>query len=974
MEIRKYFYLAVWNDMLLGVSNPKVYKTSSVIKASNFSNDWGGLVTETGEAYEVSINKAEFNLLGTSIKQISCNYTIACLISTTGQTFVLGKDPLKYGLLGIPDCYETKLTPILGNIFATGVSIGQTHAGLLDRNGNIYTWGSGTNGELGCKNISQHTQPTLVQSAKIFCVRQIICGSKFTAICTAGGFVYIYGIFLSCYSNQSKFENSPYSIKGTEKLFISIIANCHDFIACLTDQKDCYLIHGCLKPIKLPYKYKTLAGCKNSLYGISVEDSTLHEWKSTNESMCLVQSLEGNTYVFEEVFTDGVQIFSGSVISARFSSYLRIDDKPLLKYFSCLRLHQDSNHQNIGNQLINSANARSNALQKAIKISSKLVSKNLRKTFLHYRECISFQTLSYRNKNISQMIAAISKIFNRNKVVNQTKTFNRLLRNKKLIQSHIKSQKQKAAVLLLETLKKILSATFREIRSILENELKKKRQISLSINKLFSLLEHQRLECLKDSLNLLNHYKKLLNSVNQGLEKIESLDNFIKLKKIYSVIKIKKKVINQIISYTFKKNQRSLISKYFKSWARHRISSKIAEMSKKYTSKSSARGIAMKIQNCLRKRYKYAFNRLKECIKPITNIKYGLMFLGSPIKKKENRLKISAFKSIILDATCKQKFVKIMSALTRNKMLGYYTLLKLFLEERKQYSLLKICLKFNNLYDKFNYKSIVKSFGKLKNLIFISVTPLPQRFSMGSTLHPPNALKISIRSESSNNLHNEKRDSVSSPFSTANFPISPIPKNKSYKKFKASTIKNKKTIQNPKSKPKNQRSTIKIMTKKIEENRKSQFEALINKSFELEDAKAECKTAMIECYQCDFQENNFVKHKLGLASLEKFLSRLLSNEIFSVFSQLKNSKTLKRPALNFDFLKSSSSSDDESLGEIRTDLPSTEALKNSLEEISEDNQPKLSPWVAQLQTLAIVVLGRLVKRTLRMYFDQIFLH
>ena len=234
------------------------------------------ILTDSGEAYKINIEPQIKVLVGTNIKYLSCNNTMACLISISGQILVVGKDPLQLGLLGISECFETSLTPIMDGIHGIGVSVGLSHVGLLDRSGNIYTWGSGIHGELGIEQISKQQLPTIVQSAKIFSVKQILCGYNYTAICTSGGFVYIYGSIAACPTSSVKAKTSHYSVKGLEKLFVQQIVGCKDYVAVLTDNKDAYIFHDCLKVVKLPSKYKLLAGCESVLYALPKDESFLH--------------------------------------------------------------------------------------------------------------------------------------------------------------------------------------------------------------------------------------------------------------------------------------------------------------------------------------------------------------------------------------------------------------------------------------------------------------------------------------------------------------------------------------------------------------------------------------------------------------------------------------------------------------------------------------------------------------------------
>lgn len=71
----------------------------------------------------------------------------------------------------------------------------------MNSEGEVYTWGTGTNGELGCEKTSKPV-PRLVDSARIFTVKQVDCAATSTAICTGGGYVYIYGDLASSHHHR----------------------------------------------------------------------------------------------------------------------------------------------------------------------------------------------------------------------------------------------------------------------------------------------------------------------------------------------------------------------------------------------------------------------------------------------------------------------------------------------------------------------------------------------------------------------------------------------------------------------------------------------------------------------------------------------------------------------------------------------------------------------------------------------------
>ena len=455
MDLRNYFQVGVWHSSLLSQSSPLIYQCESSIKTSNFSESWGVFLTTTGEAYEILQNTPELFLLTRKIKQISCNISIVCLVSTTGQLFIKGKDPSEFGLLGIPNCYESDLVPILPSILVFGASVGPSHVGVLDRSGNMYTWGTGNDGELGTEKITKKQPPTLIQSAKIFSVKQINCGAGFTAICTAGGFLYIYGKLPHCSQFSNNILKSPYSIKGSEKLFVSQIVSCADFITILSDNKEAFITHGCLQLIKLPYKYKTIAGSSSVLYGITNDDQVLHEWKFSNEYSCRISNLEANVYAFDESCKGKVQIFSGSLLSLSFPCINKTQG--IMKLVSNLKI-QIENANETQNVIKKCRYSNDHKILRGGKMASRIVLMQLKDCFAELKEYVNMKRFWNMNKKMSQLIDFLSKSYQRINVIHKSKAFKEFLYCNKLVEELGIIRKIKNAEVVLEALKKKLKS------------------------------------------------------------------------------------------------------------------------------------------------------------------------------------------------------------------------------------------------------------------------------------------------------------------------------------------------------------------------------------------------------------------------------------------------------------------------------------------------------------------------------------
>lgn len=998
MAIRKIPHLAVWSNSVVGSSNPYIFHSTSAVKSCSFAVDHGMIVTDDAEAHEFKISPQSFILISQNIRHISCNLTMSCLVSISGQVFVVGKDPSEYGLLGIPGCFDTNLVPILQNIRCVGVSVGTAHIGVIDRIGNIYTWGSGSNGELAVDMISKQQPPTLVQSAKIFSVKQILCGNKYTMIGTTGGFMYLYGTLSICHEAKVPQQNQPYSIKELEKLFIQQIVGCKDFVAVLTETKDAYVIHSCLIPLKLPNQYKVLAGSNSTIYGITKENSFLHEWKFTNRSLCQLKTLEAKAFVFDEIFADNINIFSGIGVSVAFESHLRIEDKLVAKQFGMVRVKQELTVNEIkefrrySHQIVINPNykfpTKENQLEKAAKIISRAFQKILKDSYIDIRDFASLKKISVLSNNISELVNTLGKIFQRNKVICQGKALKDLIYFREIIEKIGLEKKSGALDSLFAVVDKMIKGKYFKFFEIAKTILKNLSMQEDCTKKLLDVLRLKTIERYRDVIGKILKFRDVLLKIEKGVERLqlareknEKKEAFEVIAKVFETTILKTNVINRLISFSAQKNTRILIIKYYDMWKRHRVSSKIAEITKKYSSKTNARGLAMKISNIMRRNFKHSFNCLKHCSKRLVNAKYGLLLLLGPIKKNLKKQQQYGFHSIFVDFTSKLKFLKKINSLIKSKMGTYYLMIYQHIEEKKKYFLLRIDLKLSSLYDKFNYKSLSKGFAKFKDLVVESY--MNDRVS--EMVRSQTLLNISFRGDLS-----YKKDEISpSPFS---IPHSPIEKIKSKisvqtKRTPYKPIKSKAQVKlNQNSLPKflearrgsvpspglppklleTRRGSVTSLNAK--EPQKISFETLLNKSFDSNsESKKEIKveenftpsdekfipTGEINKYKEDFEQENFVNYKLGLGKLEKSFNNMCISVFFFGFTEVKKWKSQPKPIRNYKFMICPSISE-ESIESVSIEEPLEEAKK--------------SPWESQLQILGLSHLQKVYQSRLKSYF------
>lgn len=122
-------------------------------------------------------------LVDENISQVACGHTMTVALTVSGQIFSMGSTA--YGQLGSPTadgkapvCVEGKIA----GIFVEEVACGSYHVAALTSKSEVFTWGKGSNGQLGHGDCDNRSTPTVVCSLKDKQVKTVMCGSNFTAV------------------------------------------------------------------------------------------------------------------------------------------------------------------------------------------------------------------------------------------------------------------------------------------------------------------------------------------------------------------------------------------------------------------------------------------------------------------------------------------------------------------------------------------------------------------------------------------------------------------------------------------------------------------------------------------------------------------------------------------------------------------------------------------------------------------------
>ncbi|KAH7677077.1 Regulator of chromosome condensation 1/beta-lactamase-inhibitor protein II [Dioscorea alata] len=114
--------------------------------------------------------------------KVACGHSITVALTTSGQVYTMGSSV--YGQLGNPQADGKLPVHVEGRLlknFVEEIACGAYHVAILTSKTEVYTWGKGANGRLGHGDTEDRNSPTLVEALKDKQVRNIVCGTNFTA-------------------------------------------------------------------------------------------------------------------------------------------------------------------------------------------------------------------------------------------------------------------------------------------------------------------------------------------------------------------------------------------------------------------------------------------------------------------------------------------------------------------------------------------------------------------------------------------------------------------------------------------------------------------------------------------------------------------------------------------------------------------------------------------------------------------------
>ncbi|KAG2660578.1 PH, RCC1 and FYVE domains-containing protein 1-like [Panicum virgatum] len=142
----------------------------------------GGKLGHTDKKSKLVPTRVE-SLVDCDFTQVSCGMSLTVVLTITGVVFTMGSK--EHGQLGNPRPENTSICMVEGALkteFVRDVSCGSFHVAVLTINGKVFTWGKGTEGQLGLGDYIDRRSPTLVEALEDKQVDSITCCSNFTVV------------------------------------------------------------------------------------------------------------------------------------------------------------------------------------------------------------------------------------------------------------------------------------------------------------------------------------------------------------------------------------------------------------------------------------------------------------------------------------------------------------------------------------------------------------------------------------------------------------------------------------------------------------------------------------------------------------------------------------------------------------------------------------------------------------------------
>ncbi|OXB82040.1 UNVERIFIED_CONTAM: hypothetical protein H355_004123 [Colinus virginianus] len=125
-------------------------------------------------------------LCGIGIKKVACGTQFSVALTKDGHVYTFGQDRL----IGLPEGRarnhnRPQQVPVLSGVFIEDIAVGAEHTLALSSTGDVYAWGSNSEGQLGLGHTNHVREPTLITVLQGKNIRQISAGRCHSAAWTA---------------------------------------------------------------------------------------------------------------------------------------------------------------------------------------------------------------------------------------------------------------------------------------------------------------------------------------------------------------------------------------------------------------------------------------------------------------------------------------------------------------------------------------------------------------------------------------------------------------------------------------------------------------------------------------------------------------------------------------------------------------------------------------------------------------------
>ena len=216
------------------------------------------------------------------IQSIQTNLCLVYFLSETGQVWALGVDTQKSGLFCTESIYSSEVPykiPFFESTPLFKLSLSKTHAAGVTTEGELYTWGSGQNGQLGDLQVKS-CPPTLVQKASFFKSIDLTCGSNFTAVCTEAGFLFVFGKKTNC-PRCKKSSSYPCTINDLQNDFVLKLFGYNEELVVINDLGEAKIVSNCFCVLNLNCKSRIaeITSFDGGLAGLAADKKVIYLWK-----------------------------------------------------------------------------------------------------------------------------------------------------------------------------------------------------------------------------------------------------------------------------------------------------------------------------------------------------------------------------------------------------------------------------------------------------------------------------------------------------------------------------------------------------------------------------------------------------------------------------------------------------------------------------------------------------------------------